>query len=471
MNSSQPEYEKYKDSGVEWLGEIPEHWEVKKLKHIFFEKKKKTNPALNSGSISFGKVVIKNDEKIPISTKASYQEVLKGDFLVNPLNLNYDLISLRIALSYIDVVVSSGYIVLNSTKVIDKEYFKYLLHRYDVAYMKLLGSGVRQTINFNDIADSLLAFPPIQEQTAIASFIDQKTAKIDQAIAQKVKLIELLKERRQILIHHAVTKGLDDDRLNCDEDSLNYDFDDDRNTLIAKSNQSNQSPSQNQKKSKFRPSGVEWIGEIPEHWEVKRLKYLLIGKLKYGANESGIEYHSDLPRYVRITDFGQDGKLSEDNKLSLTWEKGNSYLLKDGDILFARSGATVGKTYQFKKTMSIENNYSYAGYLIKAEANESIILSDFLYLYTNSPLFNIWKEGIFIKATIENIGADKYAQLPVILPSISEQHKILENFNQDSTKIATAISLKEKEIEKLKEYKATLINSAVTGKIKVSHDA
>ena len=141
--------------------------------------------------------------------------------------------------------------------------------------------------------------------------------------------------------------------------------------------------------------------------------------------------------------------------------------LKDGDILFARSGATVGKTYQFKKSMSTEENYCYAGYLIKAEPNEQIVLSDFLYLYTNSSLFNRWKDGVFNKATIENIGADKYSQLCVIIPHIEEQKQILERFNRDSKRFDSAISLKEQEIEKLKEYKATLINSAVTGKIKV----
>jgi len=192
-------YDKYKSSGEYWLGEIPEGWESKKLKHLFIEKKGKSNPNLRCGAISFGRVVSKDDEKIPESTKASYQEVLKGDFLVNPLNLNYDLKSLRIALSEIDVVVSSGYIVLNNQVEINKSYYRWLLHRYDVAYMKLLGSGVRQTINFNHIANSILPHPSLQEQTAIANFLDDKTAKIDKAIAQKEKLITLLKERRQMV--------------------------------------------------------------------------------------------------------------------------------------------------------------------------------------------------------------------------------------------------------------------------------
>lgn len=437
-------YPAYKDSGEYWLGDIPEGWEIKKLKHVFHEKKKVTNPALNCGSISFGKVVYKDDEKIPESTKASYQEVLAGEYLVNPLNLNYDLISLRIGLSDINVVVSSGYIVLKNTIELDKSYFNYLLHRYDVAYMKLLGSGVRQTISFNHIANSLLAYPPKEEQTAIATFLDDKTTKIDRVIAQKQQMIALLKERKQIIIQDLVTgKKVWNEKQNAWVDS------------------------RSSSEVEMKDSGVEWIGEIPEGWEVKRLKYVLNTPLKYGANESGIEYTPDLPRYVRITDFSLDGKLSEDKKLSLSWEAGKNYLLEDGDILFARSGATVGKSYQFKKSMSVENHYSFAGYLIKASPNEEVILSDFLNYFTMSGSFENWKSSIFNKATIENIGADKYSELLVVTPAILEQTSIVAHIEAQSIKIDQAIQLQAQQIEKLKELKATLIDGAVTGKIKV----
>lgn len=200
---------------------------------------------------------------------------------------------------------------------------------------------------------------------------------------------------------------------------------------------------------------------------MRKLKYCLKSKLKYGANEAGVEYDENLPRYIRITDFGFDGDLSESKKLSLTWKQGKDYLLKDGDILFARSGATVGKSYQFKKSMSVEEHYSFAGYLIKAEPNENIILSDYLYLYTNSCLFESWKSAIFSKATIENIGADKYSNLLIVIPSLDEQIKNLDSFKLKSENLTKAISLKQKEIEKLKEYKTVLIDNVVTGKVKV----
>ena len=229
-------YSSYKDSGIEWLGEIPEHWEVLKIKQLFFEKKKKHDINLNCGAISYGEVVKKDDNRVPEETKKSYQVVKSGDFLINPLNLNFDLVSLRIALSEMDVVVSSGYIVLDTlTNVkINKRYFKWLLHRYDVAFMKTLGSGVRQTLNFPQIGKSEIVLPLQEEQTKIASFLDDKTAQIDEVISQKEKLIELLKERKQIVINDAVTKGLD-------------------------------------KNVEFVDSGVEWIGKIPKHWDISKL--------------------------------------------------------------------------------------------------------------------------------------------------------------------------------------------------------
>lgn len=429
-------YDSYKDSGVEWLGEIPEHWEILPGLCFLYENKDRNKGMIRNTilSLSYGNIRVKGENEltglVPESFE-TYQFVNKGDLIFRPTDLQNDTVSLRSSISEYEGIITNAYLNLRFNSKADSSFFHYFFRAIDnnkIIYG--LGSGLRQNISYLDFRRFQFPFPPLHEQTTIAKFLDDKTTKIDQAIAQKEKQIELLKERRQILMHKAVTKGINPD-------------------------------------VKFKDSGVEWIGEIPEGWEVKALKYILNGRLKYGANESGIEYNASLPRYVRITDFGNDGRLAEDTKLSLTWEKGGQYLLKDGDILFARSGATVGKTYQFKKSMSVEENYCFAGYLIKAEANETKILSDFLYLYTNSNLFNKWKEGIFNKATIENIGADKYSQLPVIIPSLNEQKLILCNFDKDNAKISNAISLKEQEIEKLKEYKSSLINSMVTGKVRV----
>jgi type I restriction enzyme S subunit len=426
-------YPAYIDSGVEWLGEIPEHWDAIKMKYLFRDVSEKNRPDSELLSVTQDQGVVprtwvENRMVMPSGNLESFKFIQKGDFAIS-------LRSFEGGLEYChhDGIISPAYTVLKKKNGLFDGYYKYLFKSKSfISEVQTSVVGIREgkNINYFELSYSLLPIPPLQEQTAIANFLDDKTAKIDRAIAQKEKMIALLKERKQIIIQNAVTKGLNPN-------------------------------------AKMKDSGVEWIGEIPEGWEVKRLKYVLKTPLKYGANEVGVEYSPNLPRYVRITDFSMEGKLREDKKLSLTWEIGKQYLLEDGDILFARSGATVGKSYQFKKSMSIESHYSFAGYLIKASPNEDIILSDFLNYYTMSGSFENWKSLIFNKATIENIGADKYSELIIALAPICEQTAIITHIEAQSTKIDKAISLQERQIEKLKELKSTLIDSAVTGKIKV----
>ncbi|MGI8893051.1 MAG: restriction endonuclease subunit S [Bacteroidia bacterium] len=217
--------------------------------------------------------------------------------------------------------------------------------------------------------------------------------------------------------------------------------------------------------AKLKSTGIEWLSDIPEHWEIRRLKECLKGRLKYGANESGEDFNPSWYRYIRITDFTKEGFLDDENKLSLSPEVGKEYELADGDILFARSGATVGKTFQFR-FVNDDEKYCYAGYLIKATPDEEIILSDYLMDYTNSIAFENWKNSIFNKATIENIGADKYSVLKVPIPPVNEQKQILNYVKKETITIDTAIAKAEKEIELIREYKEAMIAEAVMGKRK-----
>ncbi len=416
-------YESYKDSGVEWIGEIPSDWEIKKLKHVFFEKKHRKNMALNSGAISFGNVIEKNDEKITLSTKASYQEVLKGEFLINPLNLNYDLISLRIALSKIDVVVSAGYIVLKAKVKINKDYFKFLLHRYDVAFMKLLGSGVRQTISFNHIANSLLAFPTIPEQTAIANFLDQKTAQIDEAIAIKERQIELLKERKQIIIQKAVTQGL--------------------NPNVP-----------------MKDSGVEWIGSVPEHWEVKRAKYLFDEINE--RSETGEEELLSVSHMTGVTPRSEKNVnmfMAEDYSGSKLCQKNDLVM----NIMWAWMGALgvspqpgiVSPSYGvFRQKVTNSFNPQYLEYLLKSDK------------YVEH--YNKVSTGLH-SSRLRFYG-HMFFSMKMGFPDFSEQNEIIDFLNKETDGIEKAEAFLAEQIEKLKEYKTTLINSAVTGKIKVTDE-
>lgn len=412
-------YPAYKDSGEYWMDVIPDHWETKKLKHLFTEKKITHNPNLGCGAISFGEVITKDDDKIPLSTKASYQEVLEGEYLVNPLNLNYDLKSLRIALSRINVVVSSGYIVLKDLGEINREYYRYLLHRYDVAYMKLLGSGVRQTINFNHIANSLLAYPPLHEQTAIANFLDEKTTKIDQAIAQKERMIELLKERKQIIIQNAVTKGLDPN-------------------------------------VKLKYSGVEWIGEIPEHWEIlPGLRFFSENK----RNNKGMKENT-----VLSLSYGNIIIKPEEKLVGLVPESFETYqIVEPGDIII-RCTDLQNDQVSLRTGLAKDNGIITSAYLnLKVTGeNTSEFLHAFLHFLDTTKV--LYKFGSGLR---QNLSFVDFKRMDIPKVPLEEQEEILKYIELQSNNIENSINQFQTQIEKLKEYKATLIDSAVTGKIKV----
>lgn len=209
----------------------------------------------------------------------------------------------------------------------------------------------------------------------------------------------------------------------------------------------------------YKDSGIEWIGQIPAHWQIKRLKYLIKGKLEYGANEVAEMNDCALPRYIRITDFDESGNLREDTFKSLPHERAKDYMLADGDILFARSGATVGKTFQFR---NYKGKACFAGYLIKASPNENEFISDFLYYFTKSNAYENWKSAIFNQATIQNIGADKYQILVVPLTAVKEQEEIVSFLTLKTAQIDDLISKKERMIELLKEERTAIVNQAVT---------
>ncbi|MVZ62158.1 restriction endonuclease subunit S [Sphingobacterium humi] len=431
-------YESYKNSGIDWLGEVPSHWETRKLGNLLkpYSVKNMAHLPLLSITREKGVIVRGQDEEdenhnfIP-DDLSGYKHLKKGQFGMNKMKAWQG----SYGYSNYEGIVSPAYFIFDIDSKLYGEFFsKTIRSKAYIPFFIQASDGVR--IGQWDLSKARMKeitffVPPISEQEAIAAFLDEKCGKIDELVSVKEQQIALLKERRQVIIHEAVTKGI-------------------------------------QPNAELKDSGIDWIGEIPKHWEVKRLKYVLSSQLKYGANESGFDYDENLPRYIRISDFGFDGKLNNNKKLSLPDSIAKDYLLKDGDILFARSGATVGKAYQFKTSLGEEKSYCFAGYLIKAEPDINQIMSDFLNYYTQSGAFMSWKDSIFNKATIENIGADKYSELNVPIPRIFEQEAIVVYLDDQTGKIDQAIALKTEQIEKLKAYKQSLINEVVTGKVKVA---
>lgn len=209
----------------------------------------------------------------------------------------------------------------------------------------------------------------------------------------------------------------------------------------------------------MKDSGLDWIGMIPESWRIFRLKYLLVKPLQYGASETGIEFTKDLPRYIRITDIDENNHLKESGKLSLSLEKAKPYILKDNCVLFARSGATVGKTFFYKRSYGLA---AFAGYLIAAFTKSTLLCANWLYYYTQSNTYWNWVRQIFNQSTIQNIGADKYNNLPVTVPTLKEQQAIANFLDAKCDDIDSLTGDIQKQIDILKEYKKSVITQAIT---------
>lgn len=210
---------------------------------------------------------------------------------------------------------------------------------------------------------------------------------------------------------------------------------------------------------KMKDSGIEWVGEIPEEWDYKKLKYIIASPLMYGANETGNDFDEHCPRYIRITDINENNYLKEEGKLSLLPEVAKPYLLEDGDMLFARSGATVGKTFLYRKEYG---QAAFAGYLIKAHFNKDIVLPEYVYYSTLGSGYENWKNTVFTQATIQNIGADKYAVYQIPIPSILEQQVITDFLDKKVGQVDDVLADLNKQVEILNQYRDSVIYEATS---------
>ena len=429
-------YAEYKESGQTWLGRVPAHWRTPRLKTVLREKEARSldgaglllSLTRNRGLIARSEMTNKIHSA---RTLAGYKLYDPGEIVMNRMQAW----SGMFGAGKKPGLVSPDYAVF---KLLGDQLASFLLARIKAPDLvsqfalesKGIGSGFNRLYSdrFGAIAISL---PPLDEQAAIVRFLDHANRKIDGFIRAKRKLIGLLNEQKQAIIHRAVTSGLDPN-------------------------------------VHLKASGIPWLGEIPAHWEVRRLRFCIRGKLTYGANAAAEFDNPEWPRYLRITDFNGDGSLRPDTFRSLPPEIAKDYPVEDGDILFARSGATVGKAF-IVRTETVKA--CYAGYLIRARPNTDVVMPAFLFAFTQSTAFVRWKDAIFNRATIQNIGADKYANLVVPIPPIAEQQSILDAIDKDLLPLRIAIARTEREITLMQEYRTRLTADIVTGKLDVREAA
>ncbi|RXJ68280.1 restriction endonuclease subunit S [Halarcobacter ebronensis] len=419
-------YDSYKSSGIEWLGEIPSHWDIKKIGQSFFERKEKVSDKdFAPLSVTKKGVVPQLDNAAKSNAGDDRKKVLKGDFVINSRSDRKG----SSGVSPLDGSVSLISIVLEP-KDLNGKYIHNLLRSYEFTeefYRN--GQGIVADLwstKYSLMKSIYIPIPPKKEQVGIANFLDKKLEQVDNYISKQKELIELLKEKKSSLINQAVTKGLDS-------------------------------------KVEYKESDIAWLGKIPKHWEVKKLK-TFCNFINRGLPPNYIE-ESDykVVNQATISKGYFDETSIKYHKFNL--KNDNRGLLKYNDILIASTGGGVlGKVYLYKEN----GNYIADSHLtiLRDFKQRFIPAYIFFWLSINFDLIN----GVLSQGSTNQIELQKnwLKNMFFCFPPKKEQKQIVEYIEKESSKIDKVITTKEDEIKLLDEYKQSLISSVVTGKIKVS---
>ena len=424
-----PKYESYKDSRIAWLGKIPSHWELRKHKYFMTEKKAvvgKQSSDYTLLSLTL-KGVIARDMENP---QGKFPAEFNTYKIVSPDDLIFCLFDIEetprtVGLSQQQGMITGAYTVMECLPAVSARYLSYFYLYLDTGKkLKPLYTGLRKVIQRDAFMSIKSPLPPRDEQDRIANFLDQKTTEIDAAVAKKQRLIELLKEQKTILINQAVTKGLNPD-------------------------------------APMRDSGVEWIGKVPTHWGIKKLKYL--SRLRYGLGQPPREKEDGLP-LIRATNV-ERGKIVTKNLIrvdpsDIPYER--DPVLTEGDIIVVRSGAytadsaIVTKEYEGAIAgydMVVKAKHIFAPYLAYSFL-ASYVLLDQLYL-------------LRMRAAQPHLNVEELGETLILVPPLDEQKTLVLYLNNFDEKYERVVIRIKSEMLFLTELKSTLIAEAVTGKIKI----
>jgi type I restriction enzyme S subunit len=418
-------YDSYKESGIEWIGATPAHWEVKKLKHLFdiipsnVDKKSKEDETkvLLCNYVD----VYKNDK---ISFDLNFMVASASASQIDKLTLKqFDVIATKdsedpndigipaLVLDNMNGVVCGYHLTLFRSKeseILGKYLFWFLKSKMCSQYFSTLARGITRyalgTSAFSNLP--LFSIGDINEVSAIVNYLDHKTTQIDILISKKQQFISLLQEERIAVINQAVTKGLDP-------------------------------------KVKMKDSGIEWLGEIPEHWEVKRMKYLC-DVTTGGKDTENREDDGKYPFFVR----------------SQTIERISTYSFDGEAILTAGDGVGVCKVWHY---VNEKFDFHQRVYMM---SNFQLVLGKYLFYYLKE---NFGKEVMKLsaKSTVDSLRRPMFQNFMVCFGSLDEQKRIIEQIEIEEIRIDTLIGKSQQEIELLKEYKTALISEVVTGKFDV----
>jgi type I restriction enzyme S subunit len=432
-------YESYKDSGVEWIGEIPKHWDVGKMGYLLSNNdggvwgEDDTNQSgtyvIRSTEITIeGEWDLSNPMKRLLSeTEKVKYKLWKNDIVITKSSGSSDHIGKSVIVD--DKVEAlhccySNFVqrIRFNTKCLPSLYHKILnsyLVREQYKYLTQTTTGLGN-LNSTTLNNVILPFIPLSEQYQIVTYLDNKTAQIDDLIKKKERKIELLKEYRTALINKVVTKGLDPD-------------------------------------VEMKDSGVEWIGEIPKHWEVIRLKYLT--SIVYGISPPDTTYNDNGVGSILVNGPVEYSQEDFGYTRSLKWTTDPKKFCQKGSLLFCLRGSTTGRLNIAHTDISIGRGVC----SIRSKESQS-------YLTYSMILLRIWIQEQLSGSTFPSVTSDDVNNYFICSPPIKEQENIVLYLDEQTQKIDNSISIEERKIELLKEYRQSLISNVVTGKIKVTTD-
>ena len=415
-----------KDSGIEWVGQIPFSWDVKPIRAKFREVTEKNKLGIEKNALKFtyGNIVKKDnfdaaDDDYVANTILNYMVVNPGTIMLNGLNLNFDFVTQRVALVKERGIITSAYIafapILDDD--ISTQFFTYLLKAYDSCKaFHNMGGGVRKILNFAELKKQYIVYPTITEQKRIANFLDAKCAEIDALTADIQTQIGILEQYKRSIITEAVTKGLNPD-------------------------------------AEMKDSGIEWIGEIPVTWDIIRGKYLLKYLQKPVKEDDGVITCFRDGEVTLRSNRREDGFTMSDKEIGYQGIDAGDLVVHGMDGFAGAIGISDsrGKASPVLNVMDTKQNKRYIMYYLRSMAYSDV----FVALAT----------GIRVRSC--DLRWNKLADLPYPVPSIEEQTAIVEYIDTTLEKTDVVISKKKAQLETLDEYKKSLIYEYVTGKKEV----
>ena len=420
-------YKKYKNSGVEWIGEIPVGWEVKRFRYVFdliTDKVGDNLPKIGLENIESG-----SGRFIAGNTEFEGEGIhfLTGDILFGKLRPYLS----KVYLADFQGKAVGDFFVFRGKGEINERFGAKLISSkrfVEITNGSTYGSKMPR-VSWNFISELPIAYPDIEEQTAIANLLDRKTAEIDELIAQKERLLALYEEEKTAIINHAVTKGLDPN-------------------------------------AELKNSGENWLGKIPTGWEVVPIKFNLAVPVTDGPHETP-EFINDGVPFISAEAIKNDRIDFGKKRGDISWEDHHRYSMKYkpkiGDVYMVKSGATTGNLARVETDIEFNIWSPLAALRPKA----SILLTDFLYFFMKSRAFFAAVELGWNYGTQQNIGMNVIENLRMVRPPKREQASIVQYIETETARINAKIAKTQRIIELQKEYHTALISEVVTGKIKV----